>query len=61
VTVAASHILLYALLKLSFCLVYLFLVVLVYLLACMLEPNACVTFEGARSKSLKIKSFKNKS
>jgi hypothetical protein len=49
-----SPILLYALLKLSFCLLYLFLVVLVCLLACMLGPDACVTLEGARSKSLKI-------
>jgi hypothetical protein len=44
---------LYALLKLSFCLLYLFLVVLVCLLACMLGSDACVTLEGARSKSFK--------
>jgi hypothetical protein len=42
-----SPILLYALLKLSFCLVYPFLFVLVCLLASMLGPNAYVTLEEA--------------
>jgi hypothetical protein len=31
----------------SFCLLYVFLVVLVYLFACMLGSDACVTLEGA--------------
>jgi hypothetical protein len=48
---------LYALLKLSFCLVYLFLVVLVCLLACMFGPDACVILEGARSKSFEDLEF----
>jgi hypothetical protein len=43
--------------KLSFYLVYLFLVTLVCLLACMLGPDACVTLEGARSKSLEDLEF----
>jgi hypothetical protein len=41
-----SPILLYTLLKLSFCLLYLFLVVLVCLLACMLGSDAFVMLEG---------------
>jgi hypothetical protein len=52
VTVAASPILLYTLLKLFFCLVYLFLAVLVCLRTCMLGPDVCVMLEGARSKTL---------
>jgi hypothetical protein len=38
-------------------LVYLFLVVLVCLFACMLGPDACVTLEGARSKSFEDLEF----
>jgi hypothetical protein len=57
VTVAESSNLLYALLKLSFYLLYLFLVVLICLLACMLRSNACVTFEEARSKSFEDLEF----
>jgi hypothetical protein len=51
---------LYALSKLSFYLVYLFLVVLVCLLACMLGPDACVTLEGARSKSFEDLEFQER-
>jgi hypothetical protein len=43
--------------KLSFYLVYLFLVILVCLFACMLGPDACVTLEGARSNSLEDLEF----
>jgi hypothetical protein len=59
-TIATSPILLYALSKLSFYLVYLFLVVLVCLLACMLGPDACVTLEGARSKSFEDLEFQER-
>jgi hypothetical protein len=52
-----SPILLYALLKLFFYLLYLFLVVLICLLACMLGPDACVMLEGARSKSFEDLEF----
>jgi hypothetical protein len=52
-----SPILLYALLKLFFYLLYPFLVILVCLLACMLGPDACVTLEGARSKSFEDLEF----
>jgi hypothetical protein len=47
----------YALFKFFFCLLYLFLIVLICLLACMLGPDACVTLEGARSKSFKDLEF----
>jgi hypothetical protein len=57
VTVATSPILLYALLKLFFFLVYLFLVILVCLLACMVGSDACMTLEGARSKSFEDLEF----
>jgi hypothetical protein len=36
---------------------YLFLVVVVVLLACMLGSDACVTLEGARSKSFEDLEF----
>jgi hypothetical protein len=52
-----SPIHLYAPLKLSFYLLYLLLVVLVCLLACMLGSDACVTLEGARSKSFEDLEF----
>jgi hypothetical protein len=42
---------------LSFCLLYLFLVVLVCLLSCMLGSDACVMLEGARSKSFEYLEF----
>jgi hypothetical protein len=57
VTVAAIPILLYAFLKLSFCLLYLFLVVLVCFLACTLGSDVCLTLEGARSKSFEDLEF----
>jgi hypothetical protein len=42
---------------LSYCLLYLLLVILVCLFACMLGPDACVTLEGARSKSFEDLEF----